>query len=69
MPYFVYILLSLVDNKLYVGCSTNIEERIRGHNNGAIDATKHRRPLELIYHEKFENKAEAFNRERFLKSL
>lgn len=69
MSYFVYILLSSVDKKLYVGCTTDVEKRLRRHNNGAVTATKHRRPLKLIYSEKFENKAEVFNRERFLKSL
>ncbi|MBI2086961.1 MAG: GIY-YIG nuclease family protein [Candidatus Zambryskibacteria bacterium] len=69
MSYFVYILLSLKDKKLYVGCTTNLEKRLIRHNNGAVFATKSRRPLELIYSEKFESKTEAFNRERFLKSL
>ncbi len=69
MPYFVYILLSSKDHKLYVGCTTNLEKRLVRHNNGAVQATKSRRPLSLIHSEKFEDKTEAFNRERFLKSL
>lgn len=69
MPYFVYILLSTKDHKLYVGCSSNIEKRLNEHNAGKVLATKLRRPLELIHLEKFENKTDAFNRERFLKSL
>lgn len=69
MPYFVYILLSKKDGKLYVGCSTNPEIRIKDHNYGKVSATKNRRPLTIIHLEKFDQKAEAFNRERFLKSL
>jgi len=69
MSYFVYILLSSVDGKLYVGCTVNLERRLDRHNSGAVNATKYRRPLELIHKEKFTNKTEAFNRERFLKSL
>ena len=69
MPYFVYILYSNKDKKLYVGCSEDLEKRFKHHNSGAVSATKNRRPLELIHSEKFEEKAEAFNRERFLKSL
>ncbi len=69
MPYFVYTLYSLKDNKLYVGCTSNIEERFQRHTNGAVSATKFRRPLEIIYIEKCLDKTEAFNRERFFKSL
>ena len=69
MSYFVYILISTVDKKLYVGCTTNLEKRLVRHNNGAVNATKRRRPLEIIHSEKFEIKSEAFSRERFLKSL
>ncbi len=69
MPYFVYILLSLKDEKLYVGCTENLERRIKDHNQGKVIATVKRRPLEIIYSEKLDDKSEAFNRERFLKSL
>ncbi|MDP3772237.1 MAG: GIY-YIG nuclease family protein [bacterium] len=69
MNYYIYILYSLKDKRLYVGCTSNLSSRIKRHNNGAVDATKHRRPLEIIYYENFDNKVDAFNRERFLKSL
>ena len=69
MPYFVYILQSRTDKKLYVGCSNNLERRINDHNNGKVIATKSRKPFDLVHFEKFENKSEAFNRERYLKSL
>ncbi len=67
--FFVYILYSKKDEKLYVGCTSDIIKRVKRHNNGDVRATQNRRPLILIYSEKFENKTEAFNRERFLKSL
>lgn len=69
MFYFIYILYSYKDKKLYVGCTNDLERRFKRHNSGYVIATKHRRPLELIHSEKFENKTDAFNRERFLKSL
>ena len=69
MPYFVYILLSKKDNRLYVGCTQNPDQRLYEHNSGKVFATKNRRPLVRIYLDEFLNKAEAFNRERFLKSL
>ena len=69
MIYFVYILYSQKDHKLYVGCTSNLESRIKNHNSGKVPATKNRIPLILIHSETFGDKAEAFNRERFLKSL
>jgi len=67
--FYVYILRSEKDKKLYVGCTTNIEKRIKGHNAGEVESTRPRRPLILIHQEKMDNKTEAFKRERFLKSL
>ncbi len=67
--YSIYILLSKRDGRLYVGCTSDVDERIIRHNNGHVKATKFRRPLELIYKEEFVDKSEAFSRERFFKSL
>ena len=69
MNYSIYILYSLKDKKLYVGCTRDIESRIKKHNDGNVVSTKNRRPFILIYSEDFQDKADAFNRERFLKSL
>lgn len=69
MSYFVYILLSQKDNKLYVGCTHDLSQRLVDHNSGRVFATKLRRPFVMIYHEEYQDKAKAFNRERFLKSL
>jgi putative endonuclease len=69
MSYFVYILLSNKDNKLYVGCTHDVNQRLIDHNTGKVNATKLRRPLIVIHTEEYQNKGEAFNRERFLKSL
>jgi len=69
MFYTVYILYSLKDKKLYVGCTNNIVTRIKRHNAGYVSATKFRRPVVLIHGEKFADKTIAFSRERFFKSL
>lgn len=68
MTYFVYILYSKKDKKLYTGCTSNLEKRIKKHNVGAVPATKYRRSLVLIYKEKYSSKSAAFERERFLKT-
>lgn len=67
--YFVYILYSEKDDNLYVGCTSDIDERLKRHNSGQVTATRYRTPLVCIYTEKFDSKDDAFNRERFLKTL
>ena len=69
MAYVVYILYSQKDHKLYVGCTSNIQNRLKRHQSGKVEATANRRPVDLIHTENFESKTDAFNRERFLKSL
>jgi putative endonuclease len=69
MHYFVYILLSTKDSGLYVGCTKNIQKRIQAHNSGKVLSTRSRRPLVVIHQEKYLDKSDAFQRERFLKTL
>jgi putative endonuclease len=69
MLFSVYILLSLKDNKLYVGQTDNFERRIKEHNSGKVYSTKNRRPLIVLHGEEFSNRAIAMRREVFLKSL
>lgn len=66
--YFVYILFSQKDHKLYIGYTTNLELRLQEHKSGRVTSTKERRPFQLIYHEVFTNKEDAKTREVFLKS-
>ena len=68
MFYFVYVLKSKKDNKRYIGFTDNLERRISEHNSGLVKSTKNRRPLELIYFEKFDTKSEAMNREKYFKT-
>ena len=65
--FFVYILFSLRDRKLYVGFTTNLEERMDEHQRGDVLSTKERRPLKLIYYEAYLKRNEAERRERYLK--
>ena len=67
--FFVYVLLSLRDGKFYIGHTNRLDDRIKRHNEGRVPATRHRRPLTLVYSEKYTTRAEAVHRERFLKSL
>ncbi len=49
MEYTVYAISSLKDNYIYVGMTSNLEDRIRRHNAGYERTTKPHRPYELIF--------------------
>jgi len=66
--YYVYVLKSLRDENLYIGCTNDLKKRFKLHNQGKIDSTKSRIPLKLIYYEALINKHDAFTRERWLKT-
>ena len=67
--YFVYLLKSLFNNKSYVGStSKNVERRLYEHNVGSNLWTKRNGPFKLIYYEAYLCKADAMEREKFLKS-
>ena len=64
----VYVLKSLKDNRTYVGCTHNLQNRIREHNSGEVKSTKNRIPFYLWYKEEFLDKYEAFKREQHFKT-
>ena len=66
--WYVYILRSLVDDKLYVGSTNNIERRLTEHNSGMVDSTKSRMPLSLETYFRVKDKAKAVNLEQYLKT-
>jgi putative endonuclease len=67
--FFVYILQSERDGRLYIGQTNNITERLWRHNSGQVIATKFHRPWKIIYQKIFQSRAEAMRYERYLKSL
>ena len=67
--HWFYVLYSLKDGKLYKGTCADIGNRFLTHVMGGTISTKHRRPLVLIYIQKFDSKEEALAFERFAKSL
>ena len=65
--YYVYILLSEKDGKLYIGSTPDLKKRIHKHSHGYVLATKYRRPIKLIYYEAYLSPRDARRREIFLK--
>ena len=68
MAYFVYVLRSLKDQKLYIGQTSDLERRIKRHNNGRVKSTSRRRPFQIIYKKEFSTRNDAVKYEYYLKS-
>jgi putative endonuclease len=65
----VYVLYSEKFNKIYIGYTSDIGERLKAHNELATKGwTLKFRPWKLIHCELFENKANAMRREKELKT-
>jgi predicted GIY-YIG superfamily endonuclease len=63
----VYIL-RCSDRSYYVGSTTNLEARLQEHQNGKGGSfTSRRRPIELVYSERFLDRQHAIEREQQLK--
>jgi putative endonuclease len=69
MTFTVYVLYSEKFNKIYIGYTNNLEQRVLSHNElGKKGWTMKFRPWQLIHNEKFDKKGEAMIREKELKS-
>ena len=66
--FFVYVIKSTVNNRLYKGLTTDLEKRIKEHNSGKTKSTSPYKPWVLVYFEKFDSRDEARKREKYLKS-
>ncbi len=66
--YFVYVLKSNTDNRLYKGLTTDLDRRVKEHNRGKNKSTKPYIPWTLVYFENVETLAEAREREKYFKS-
>ena len=64
----VYVLRSLKDHRFYIGATSDLNKRIERHNREGNVSTRNRRPLELVYSEPYNTKAEALAREKLIKS-
>ena len=65
--FFTYVLKSEKDGKLYVGWTNDLENRIKQHNAGKVESTKHRVPMKLVYYEACVSEEKAIKREKYFK--
>ena len=67
MSFFVYIL-ECSDGSYYVGHTDSLEQRIAGHQQGAIPGyTKRRLPVKLLFSQPLSTRYEALSAERQIK--
>ena len=67
--FYVYVLLSLKDNLLYIGfTSYHPDKRLKEHNKGDTKSTNPRRPFVLLYYEAHTSEIDAWRRERYFKT-
>jgi putative endonuclease len=65
--YTVYIL-KCSDNTHYVGCTSNLDDRLLRHARGEVHYTASRLPVRLKVFTVFDNKYDAYSYEKYLKS-
>ncbi len=66
--FYTYVLKSTKDDKLYIGWTNDLKKRLLNHNSGKVEATKDRKPLNLIYYEACKSKEKAIEREKYFKT-
>ena len=67
--YYIYVLESLKDDKLYIGYTNNLKRRIFEHNNRLSKSTSIRCPFKLLYYEAYLSESDAKHREKMLKNF
>jgi putative endonuclease len=70
MKHYVYIL-RCKDKTLYTGYTTDLTKRVLAHNKLKTGAryTKARRPVKLVYFQKYRTKSESLKRENAIKRM
>lgn len=66
--YYVYLLKSVKDGKIYTGYTADLKRRVRDHFLQNVHTTHRMGTVKLIYYEAFDNKEDARERESYLKT-
>ncbi|MFZ2970883.1 MAG: GIY-YIG nuclease family protein [Minisyncoccia bacterium] len=66
--YYFYIIKSEKNGRYYIGSCSDVDTRLKYHNNGWSKYTKAGMPWTLCYFEKYDSKTEALKREKSVKS-
>ena len=66
--YYVYVLRSITNGKLYVGRSDDLKKRIRAHFNKKVKTTKRFGEVKLVFYEAFLDRKDSIRREKYFKT-
>ena len=66
--FYVYVIKSDRNSRLYIGRTDDLKRRITEHKKGKVWTTKRMLPIKLMFYECFSNKENAIRRERYLKT-
>jgi predicted GIY-YIG superfamily endonuclease len=66
--YYVYVLKSAVDKKLYISSTDDISRSLNEHNSGQVEETKNKTPLILETYITVKDKAKANKLEEYFKT-
>ena len=67
--FYVYVLKSKKDEKLYIGYTNDLKRRIQEHNSVHTRSIKSRLPFTLVYYEAYHSLQDARIREERLKQF
>lgn len=66
--WYVYVLESQHDKRLYTGVTNDLNRRLQEHQNGHTQTTSRMQKIEIVYYEACINKLDAAAREKQLKT-
>lgn len=66
--FYVYLLRSKLNGKIYTGYTGNLKERLRKHKNDQVYTTARMGNIELIYYEAYKDRRDAIQREKYFKT-
>jgi len=64
----VYAIKSKIRNYIYVGFTSDLNDRLHRHNSGYEKTTRAYAPFDLIFTEEFQTRTQARVKEKYLKS-
>ncbi|WP_416376141.1 GIY-YIG nuclease family protein [Salinimicrobium catena] len=67
METWTVYLLNCSNNSVYVGCTSNLEQRLRDHNCGKVKSTQYRISVSVSTQIIFNDKYKAYKFEKYLK--
>ncbi len=66
--FYVYVLKSKLNGRLYTGWSSDLRRRLKEHLSGKVWTTKRMLPIELIFYEAYCSESDSKRRERYFKT-